>query len=31
MEIHNPSPALYKEDLAPAKERNWGTFSIFNI
>ncbi|MBS0509442.1 MAG: cytosine permease [Proteobacteria bacterium] len=31
MEIHNPSPALYNEDLAPAKERNWGTFSIFNV
>src|SRR5690349_13742539 len=31
MEIRNPSPDLYNEDLAPAKERNWGTFSIFNV
>src|SRR3954452_9066591 len=31
MEIHNPSPGLYNEDLAPAKERNWGAFSIFNV
>ncbi len=31
MDIHNPSPFLYNEDLAPAKERNWGTFSIFNV
>ncbi|WP_417276416.1 NCS1 family nucleobase:cation symporter-1 [Castellaniella sp.] len=22
---------LYNEDLAPAKERNWGAFSIFNV
>ena len=25
------SPALYNEDLAPAKERKWGAFSIFNV
>ena len=31
MEIRNPSPGLYNEDLAPAKERNWGPFSIFNV
>jgi len=31
MEIRNPSPALYNEDLAPAQERNWGVFSIFNV
>jgi nucleobase:cation symporter-1, NCS1 family len=27
----NPSPALYNEDLAPAVQRNWGAFSIFNV
>ena len=31
MDVPNPSPALYNEDLAPAKERNWGAFSIFNV
>ena len=31
MDIHEPSPRLYNEDLAPAKVRNWGTFSIFNV
>jgi nucleobase:cation symporter-1, NCS1 family len=31
MDIHNPSPALYNEDLAPAKDRRWGAFSIFNV
>ena len=31
MDIKNASPSLYNEDLAPAKERNWGTFSIFNV
>lgn len=31
MDIRNPSPSLYNEDLAPAKERNWGPFSIFNV
>jgi NCS1 family nucleobase:cation symporter-1 len=31
MEIRNPSPNLYNEDLAPAKDRHWGTFSIFNV
>ena len=31
MEIRNPSPDLYNEDLAPAKERHWGAFSIFNV
>jgi uncharacterized membrane protein len=25
------SPQLYNEDLAPAKVRNWGAFSIFNV
>ncbi|HEY5817839.1 MAG TPA: NCS1 family nucleobase:cation symporter-1 [Mesorhizobium sp.] len=25
------SPQLYNEDLAPAKQRNWGAFSIFNV
>src|SRR5689334_21130840 len=31
MEIRNPSPALWNEDLAPARERRWGVFSIFNV
>ena len=31
MEIRNPSPDLYNEDLAPARERRWGAFSIFNV
>ncbi len=31
MEIRDPSPALYNEDLAPARVRNWGVFSIFNV
>ena len=31
MEINNASPSLYNEDLAPAKVRNWGAFSIFNV
>ena len=31
MEIRNPSPDLYNEDLAPARERKWGAFSIFNV
>lgn len=31
MEIRNPSPSLYNEDLAPVKERTWGAFSIFNV
>jgi len=31
MEIQNPSPGLYNEDLAPAKDRRWGAFSIFNV
>jgi NCS1 family nucleobase:cation symporter-1 len=25
------SPRLYNEDLAPASERKWGAFSIFNV
>ena len=29
--IPNASPRLYNEDLAPAVERNWGAFSIFNV
>src|ERR1700755_1608191 len=31
MTITNASPSLYNEDLAPARERNWGAFSIFNV
>ncbi len=31
MDIRNPSPSLYNEDLAPAKDRRWGAFSIFNV
>ncbi|MEP6739008.1 MAG: NCS1 family nucleobase:cation symporter-1 [Caldimonas sp.] len=31
MDIRNPSPDLYNEDLAPARERKWGAFSIFNV
>ncbi|MBV9136695.1 MAG: NCS1 family nucleobase:cation symporter-1 [Hyphomicrobiales bacterium] len=31
MRARQPSPALYNEDLAPAKVRNWGPFSIFNV
>src|SRR3954464_7165192 len=31
MSISNPSPSLYNEDLAPAEERKWGAFSIFNV
>ncbi|TBR72911.1 MAG: nitrate reductase [Burkholderiaceae bacterium] len=31
MDIHNPSPGLYNEDLAPARDRRWGAFSIFNV
>ncbi len=31
MAIPNASPALYNEDLAPAAERKWGAFSIFNV
>lgn len=31
MEISNPSPRLYNEDLAPARERRWGAFSLFNV
>jgi NCS1 family nucleobase:cation symporter-1 len=31
MDIRNPSPGLYNEDLAPTKERRWGAFSIFNV
>src|SRR5436305_3329924 len=31
MTIPNASPQLYNEDLAPAKERRWGAFSIFNV
>jgi nucleobase:cation symporter-1, NCS1 family len=25
------SPRLYNEDLAPARERRWGAFSVFNV
>ena len=31
MDIRPPSPNLYNEDLAPAKDRHWGPFSIFNV
>jgi len=31
MAVENPSPSLYNEDLAPATERKWGAFSIFNV
>jgi len=31
MTIAGASPSLYNEDLAPAKVRNWGPFSIFNV
>ena len=31
MAISNPSPSLYNHDLAPAEQRNWGAFSIFNV
>src|SRR5215510_12030799 len=31
MDIPNASPRLYNEDLAPAKDRRWGAFSIFNV
>lgn len=31
MPSNQPSPNLYNEDLAPAKERRWGAFSIFNV
>ena len=31
MDIKNASPALYNEDLALTKERNWGVFSFFNV
>lgn len=28
---YTTSPRLHNEDLAPAKERSWGAFSIFNV
>jgi nucleobase:cation symporter-1, NCS1 family len=31
METLSHSENLYNEDLAPARERNWGGFSIFNV
>lgn len=31
MQIDGASPALYNEDLAPAQDRRWGAFSIFNV
>lgn len=31
MRISDASPNLYNEDLAPASQRNWGAFSIFNV
>jgi len=30
-DIANASPRLYNEDLAPATDRRWGVFSIFNV
>jgi NCS1 family nucleobase:cation symporter-1 len=30
-DIPNASPRLYNEDLAPARDRRWGVFSIFNV
>jgi NCS1 family nucleobase:cation symporter-1 len=29
--MQNTSSRLYNEDLAPAKVRNWGAFSLFNV
>ncbi|HEU0197600.1 MAG TPA: cytosine permease [Nevskiaceae bacterium] len=29
--IENVTPELYNEDLAPAQERKWGVFSVFNV
>ena len=31
MQATHPSPSLHNEDLAPATERKWGAFSIFNV
>ena len=31
MDLRDPFPGLYNEDLAPAQTRNWGAFSIFNV
>jgi NCS1 family nucleobase:cation symporter-1 len=31
MDMSTASPALHNEDLAPARERKWGAFSIFNV
>ena len=31
MQPTNHSPSLHNEDLAPATERKWGAFSIFNV
>ncbi|MEY4305305.1 MAG: hypothetical protein RIT52_1480, partial [Pseudomonadota bacterium] len=31
MQLTNPSPSLHNEDLAPATDRKWGAFSIFNV
>ncbi len=31
MDLPNASPRLYNEDLAPATDRRWGVFSIFNV
>ena len=31
MPAGTPTPGLYNDDLAPAKVRNWGVFSIFNV
>lgn len=29
--LKNVTPELYNEDLAPATERRWGVFSVFNV
>jgi len=31
MQSTHPSPSLHNEDLAPATDRKWGAFSIFNV
>jgi NCS1 family nucleobase:cation symporter-1 len=31
IDVSQASPRLYNSDLAPARERRWGAFSIFNV
>ena len=31
MNIRDASPSLFNEDLAPATDKRWGVFSIFNV